>query len=580
MIVGVFLLTMFGFLQPDEFPDSKTFILPLLVLLISILFLFLPSPLHLNVPIVVSPSFGASVNIAIGTLKSNVRTLLLGTGPGTFGSDYAFLKSTSVNASPLWSLSFDQSKSAFFTMLTTLGLVGALTWIVLMGWMFFASLKRLLKDRKSEMWKMTYVIFVGWVLLFIAHFMDATTFTSEFLFWGLTGLLAAQILRPTWKADFSHSPKLGLVASFVFVLVAVGVMAGLFMTGERFAADVTFVQAVQLDQSHADAKLVIAKLQTALQLNPMNDEYARNLSSAYLGLARMQIAALKGANATADQSQQIGALVNASVQAATQAVQLEPRSAQNWIMLGSVYQAVMPFVQNGDSLAEQSFKNAIALEPSSPADQTNLGTLYLADADRAETLKTSTQADVAKNAADQEPKLLTLAENTLNAAIKLKGDYLQAHYYLAAVYEREGKLDQATARLVALTQNQPNDVGLGFELAQLYLRTKQYDLAGAELDRIIALNPKYANALWYRASVYEIQGNHDKATELVKQVVALNPDNKDAQTRLQNLEAGQTTTTIPDPLATDATGSSPAVVGPSDVTTPTAATSTPTTTKK
>ena len=371
-IVGVFLLTLFGFLQPDEFPNSKTFALPLVILVVSILFLFLPSPLHLNIPLVVSPSFGASANIAYSALKTNVRDIFFGTGPGTYLNDYTLLKPATVNASPLWSLSFDQSKSAFLTMLPTIGGLGTLTWLVLMGWVLIASLKRLLKEKNHETWKITYVFFVGWVLLLLAQFLDRATFTSEFLLWGLTGLLAAHVLGKMWKADFSRSPKLGLAASFVFVIVAVGVVAGLFVTGERYVADVAFAKAVTLDQKEAGAQKVIPELQTAIQLSPMNDEYVRNLSSAYLGEVRKQIAALNGAKPTADQTTQISQLVTASVQAAEQAARLEPRSVQNWSYLGSVYQAVIPFVQNAGTLSVQAYSNASVLEPSSPVHQTNL----------------------------------------------------------------------------------------------------------------------------------------------------------------------------------------------------------------
>lgn len=548
VILGVLLLTAFGFLQTKEFPSSGRFAFPLLLLFVSLFFLFLPSPFSFKLPLLVSPSYGASWGIAKSTLSSGVPLLFFGAGPGTFPMQYQLFKPLSVNGTQLWSVVFDRAQSSFLTHLSDLGLVGTAVWLVLMGWIALLAINRLVNARNHETWKMTYVLFVGWFILLVSQFLSSSNLTLELLLWIMSGMLVAHLLPGVWRTDFAKSPRLGLLTSFLFVFVIVGMFASILLMGERFMGEKAFTKAVKLDAKNTDIQTVIQTLAQANKYNPMSDVYLRNLSFALFTKASQKMNVANGKQLSADQTKEITELVSASIQVGQRAVQISPNQVANWQLLGTTYREVMPFAQNAETLAAQAFTNTMKLEPTNPAHVVDLARVYLAVADRARSLKSSKDPEQAKGASEQEPKLLVSAEEILTKAIKLKGDYLPAHYYLAATFEREGKTDQAIARLVALTKNSPSDIGLGFELSQLYIRIKKFDLAQKELERIITINPKYSNALWYLASVYEIQNNHDKATELVKKVVELNPDNKDAQDRLQKLQAGQVTTTIPDPI--------------------------------
>ena len=549
-ILGVLLLGTFVFIQSQEFPNPRRFALPLVVLFVSVLLLFLPSPLKLNLPVVVSPSYGASWDITVQSLSSSASNLLFGTGPGTYINDYLAFKPVSVNASQFWSLRFDRAKSELLTTIATMGVVGSLLWLALMTWIAVKAVGRLVFERDHEEWKMTYVVFVGWTILLLTHLLYSSNFTMTFLMWGFTGLLASQVSRKVWKSDFSTSPRLGLGASFAFAIVAVGVVASLFITGARYAAEVAFAKAVAIDQSEEGTiDAVIGELNRAVAFNGLSDVYQRNLSSAYLIKAREIIAATAGADErTPEETQSIVDAVSASVNAASRATDIEPNSVSNWAVRGTIYRDLMSFAQGAEDLSAQSFQNTIALEPKNPANFTSLGQVFLTVADRARSLKSAEDKELAAQASEQETTLLTSSEQAFLSAITLKSDYLPAHYYLAAVYERQGKLEQAAARLVALRNNNPADIGLAFQLTQMLIRLQRYDIATQELERIVGINPSYSNALWYLASMYEINGDQDKAIETVAKVVDLNPENQLARNRLSRLEAGESTTTIPEPI--------------------------------
>jgi cytochrome c-type biogenesis protein CcmH/NrfG len=514
----------------------------------SVIFLFLPSPFSFKLPLLVTPSFESSWQIAHATLTSGVPQLFFGSGPGTFSLQYALFKPVNVNASPFWELLFDRSASAFLTRLSDIGLVGTLAWVVCMGWIGMLSLKRLVRVRDHQTWKMTYVLFVAWSMLVLSQVLYASNMTLEFLLWAISGMLVAHLLPSVWKTDFKRSPKLGLLASFLFLFVIVEMVVSMFLVGGRFFGERAFVQAVQLDAKQGDRQQVIKYLREAVRFNPLNDTYARNLSFALFLQASQKIQGLHGQKMTAEQTKEISENVSAAVLMGVRATKLETNKVANWQFLGMLYREVMPFAENAETLAASAFMNTIRLEPTNPTHFVDLARVYLAVADRAHALKQSEDADQAKQAQEQEQKLLSTAEEALKRAIELKGDYLPAHYYLAATYDREGELDQAIKRLVALVKNTPNDIGLGFELAQLYIRSNNVDAAKHELERLITINPQYANALWYLASVYEMQNDQEKAIEFVKKVLLLNPNNKAVQERLKKLEIGQEEVIIPEPL--------------------------------
>ncbi len=547
-VVGVLLLAVFAFIQSQEFPHPKRFAIPLVVLLISIVFLFIDTPLKLSLPIVVSPSYGTSFNIATSALGHNKLNFLFGSGPGTYMHDYLAFKPAAVNNSQFWTLRFDRAKSAAITTLATLGVVGFLLWLTLMVWLAVKALGRLTRERDHEEWKMTYVVFIGWVITFVSYLLYSSNITLDILFWGLSGLLASQIATKMWSTDFSRSPRLGLLTSFTFVVVGVGFIASLFFTGQRYAAEVAFSKAIQADAKSAPTAQVIANLQKAVKYNGLSDVYLRNLASAQLAQARETITSFGGKELTPEQTQQIADQVGAAIKSAEKASSIEPNYVANWVVRGTIYRDVMSFAQGAEDLAAQMFLNAIRIEPNNPVHRTNLGRVYLAVADRARGLKTAEDKDLAKTAVDQETTLLKTAEQAFTSAIQLKSDYSPAHYYLAAVYERQGRLQESAARLLAVRNNNPTDIGIGFQLSSMLIRLQRYDLAEQELTRLVKLNDKFSNGLWFLASMYELSKKQDEAIKLVERVVELNPENKVARERLKRMRAGEITTTVPEPI--------------------------------
>jgi len=549
-LLGVAALAIFAFLQSKAFGSPGKFVLPISVFVVSILLLFFQSPLRLSLPVVVSPSYSLSWEITRDVLSQEGKRTFFGSGPGTFSYDYSLFKPEGVNSTAFWNITFDRSKSYFLTLFATMGIVGVVAWSLLVLGLFGASLHYLIRSRGQEEWKMTYTMFVGWIVIACAHILYSSNFSLQFLFWGFSGLLASQLLTKVRHADFKASPRLGLLTSFGFVTIGIAVISGIFIAGSRYSADVAFANAVKLDRSGAPVEEVIQSLVRAASgtVGSKSDIYFRNLSSAVLMRAREVIQEAGAENLTQEQVVQIQGLVKNSIEFSRVATALEPANVSNWVVQGAIYRDVLSFVENAEDFAAVTYEQAIQLEPLNPSHHTNLGRVHLLVADRAAMLLASENAELAAKAQEALTSQLSEAEAAFSRAIELKRDYAPAHFYLAATYERQGRLEDAASRLAAIRNVNQTDVGLAFQLSLLLLRLEEYDLARKELERIVALSPDFSNALWYLASAYEIVGDQQKAIEAVEHVAELNPGNEAVMMRLNRMRAGELTTQIPRPI--------------------------------
>ncbi len=542
---GLIALVTISFLEPRHFPDMKRFALPGVLALVAVLFLFIKTPLKLNIPVVVSPSIATSQQIAFSALAEKPAGIraLVGTGPGTFAYQYAQYKPIEVNASPFWSVSFDRAQSHAITVLATMGVLGALAW----AWTFIAAgiagLMRILRDKEEADWKMGYALLIGWMSLFATHVLFSSNMTLTFLLWTISGLLVAHAVTKKQEIDFSESPKLSLGVTAGFGLSTLGIVLAVLFFFSRYSADMAFAKAVRMDQDGAPVTDIIAQVEKAIDRSNGNALYHRNHASVLLAYAGQIIASAEGGELNEEQTQLLSSVVGAAVNAAVQATEVAPNDASNWAARGAVYRQLMMFAQNAEDFAAVSYLQAIALEPTNPSYATELGRVYLAVSERAAVVKN--QADVEQSVKDDavrtETELLVQAEKILSAAIQLKGDYAPAHYYLAAVYERQGRLEESAARLSALKGVAPLDIGLGFQLGIMYVKLQNLDLARAEFERVLEIYPEYSNAMWYLAAIEVQSGNTQAALQLLQKVLELNPGNTAVQQAISDVTTGTVT---------------------------------------
>lgn len=552
LLAGLLVTFVFVFIRLRDFPNYNRFILPFLLVVASLPFLFyFGSPFKVQLPIEVSPNYSASWNIAQQTLAND--SALLGSGPGTFTYDYAKYRPLAVNLSQFWNYRFDRGASFALTSLATIGLFGALVWILFILGTFGRTLSHIFKAREREDWLPSFALISAWGTLIIASFLFSLNLTALFLIFALAGLLASRVMKASVLKTFKQTPKLGLLFSFLFVLVSVGIVSVIFITGQRYMAEAAFAKAVRLDSGGATLTEVVLELDNAAQANRFHDIYYRNLSHALLlRVAEELQSENQEEKMTQTRLQYIQALTGASINAAVRATELAPHSVLNWLTRANTYREFIPIIgQDAEKFAISSGEKVLELEPNNPANYLDLGKTYLLVADNALPMTQSEDPQVKQEAQAKVDNLLSKAEEVLLTAIELKDDYPPTHYQLAIVYDRQGELEKSIAKMETVAKQNQLDVGVAFQLGLLYLRRNgEEDLARAKnaFSHAVELAPSYADARWFLAAVYEQLGEFDLAIEQVLKVQELAPNNQAVVQRLEALKEGQATAELPEPL--------------------------------
>ncbi len=537
LLSGLALLVATGLARAKEIPNTARFLFPMALLAVSLLFIFLESPVNVSVPVEITPSLKTSWVVAEETLKN--QSPLFGSGPGTYAFDFAHDRPVAANDTSLWNVRFDRGSSHLLTILPTLGVLATAFWLLFVVTTLVRGVGTALRAKHD--WHIHAILVAGWTPLAVAAFLYSSNITLTFLFFGLAGLLIADRRSDVTVRRFAGSKRANFFASLGFVLVSIGIVTVVFVTGQRYAAELAFAQAIRLDAGGGDTTAIVEKLDQAASLNHFNDVSYRNLSQALLERVREELTTEGSGPLSNAARTYIQGLTGASINAAVRATELEPKNAVNWLVQGATYRALINLLPDAGSFALEAYEHAATLEPTNPATQTELGKTYVAMVEQTNALLTTDDPAVKTQAKAAIEQQLSQAQTAFEKAIELKKDYAPAHYQLALVFEQQGRLDDAIGKMESVAQYNPLDVGVAFQLGVLYLRRGTNDdleRARRAFEQAVSLLPSYSNARWFLASIYEQQGNLAAAAEQVTAVFELNPENELVKARLERLRAG------------------------------------------
>lgn len=519
--------------------------IPLVISIAAALLLFLPTPIKVELPAEVAPSATASWNIA----KQALRDMpLIGSGPGTWMYDYAKYRDPMVNASPFWNVRFDRGFSLFLTLVATTGIVGTAMWVLWLVLVLVKSGSHLMNERNDDAWYAYVAAFIGWATFTFATFFYNFNVSHLLAWFLLLALLGSMTSGSAWVWDTKRSRYTFEILATLLVLVVVGTVSAMWLSGQRLVADLAFTSGVQAFRSGRPVDEVIASLERARRLNPMVDMYARNLSQAYL----IKAAQLIQKQPTQEEGVIIQAAIKSAVDIGISASTTNPVNVDNFSNLAVVYQSIASFTRGADEFAIAAYNEALRREPSNPVFIGEVGKLYLLRADAYRTQLNNTDSVVREDAKANVEANLKTAEEVLKRARSAKPDYLPARYYLGIVYERQTQLKEAITELANVFQLNQQDIGVAFELSILLYRDGQKDLALNVMEEVVRRDGANVNAKWYLAAMYEERGNIDNALALVNDLANRFPDNQAVQQRLRILQeaklGGAMLTGLPEPV--------------------------------
>ena len=546
LLIESSLILIFGIAKREVFNLGWLF-LPMLILAVSLFALIMRSSVFptISLPIEISPSLGASYDIAFKAIKDFKPFLsaLFGSGPGTFIYDYSLYKPVDINQTVFWDTRFGSGSSDISDRLATTGMLGLISFLATIGLAGFFGLKNMvLGQTKKEnlVWIMMVGVVVSFVGAVLGLFMYPSNLSFMFLLWMLLAFVFCLIDTRTKSFDLrayvpedekrtrSNTPWVTVGVSFAFIAVLIVAMTVFFIQGQRYFAEVNYVKGLTAVQK-GDNNAAVNRLANAIRLTgSAQDNYWRDLSQVYLFRINDE---LQRKDVSQQQiSQNVGNLLSALVSSAKASSDASPKNVANWTVRALVYSNIMPLIKGADAWAITAFEEAIKLEPANPYTYTALGQVYVSQADVLAQDKTK---------AEDRQKALDSAREKFQKSLDLKTDYAPARYQLAMIDVRENKIKDAIAKLEETKQISPFDTGLAFQLGLIYQADNQIDNAQAEFERAVALDANYSNARYFLGLLYDQKNEKDKAVEQFEKIAELNPGNEQVKKILENLKAGK-----------------------------------------
>jgi|CXWL01.1.fsa_nt_gi tetratricopeptide (TPR) repeat protein len=452
----------------------------------------------------VRPSWQSTFNVGGHTYASSP---LFGSGPNTFVEEWLKFHDRALNDTVFWSIDFTSGIGLIPTSFITTGLVGALAWIAFLFLFLYVGIRALLFKTPEEGFARFTAIasFVGaWYVFLLSIFTIPGPIVLATGFF-LAGLFVSALRyggsRREWGIVFSKNPRIGFVIVFTLtILLLVSVVAS-YVVIERYLATVSYTKA-QSALSSGDVALAETLASRAL-LFASSDRAYQVLATT--GIAKMNKIANDTTLSPSQAQQQFQAALSGSIQAALSATKENPNNYQNYVLLGNVYQTVVPLnIDGAYQNAKDAYERAIVLNPLNPTLPYIVAQLEIAQ----------------KNG--------PAAEESLTKAINLKHDYTQAIFLLSQLEVQLGKAKEALQAAEAAAYFAPNDPNVLFQVGILRSGTGDVDGAISALSRAVEQNPQYANARFFLAVSYASKGSYDKALEQLQEVSNLSAENAQA----------------------------------------------------
>jgi len=384
-------------------------IISLLVLLISFGPVKNKFGFGLEIPGSLNPSYRDSwivSSLAIGEKP------FFGTGPNTYFQDYTRFKAQAVNATDIWDLRFNQASSRYVTSLATTGILGLLTWVLLVYFLVKIAIRGenkvftlteteedALEDRKMYLGSLHASV----LALLFSWLFSSGSLSALIVFFVLMGLVATCV-------DIGKKERRSTANVSLSVLIAALVFLGAssYFGYRAYASDFLFRESL-VDLTRGGVNTYDLQ-RRAVILNPLYDLYRRNYAQTNLALAS---AVSQKENLTDQDAEDIRTLISQAVREIRVATEvLAPLNVENWEVRGAIYRNLNSVASDAMSWALNAYNTAISLDPASPRLRIDLGGIYFT-------------AEDYQNAA-----------TVYSTAIRLKNDYANAHYNLAQALKK------------------------------------------------------------------------------------------------------------------------------------------------
>ena len=307
------------------------------------------------------------------------------------------------------------------------------------------------------------------------------------------------------------------------------------------------VVAGQIEMSRDRVTVAQTRFQRALELEPRSATALVGIGSILYRQGNFTDAQARFRNAHSADPQNLDAIIGiaqstlslnqpADAKAALEpAVQEHPNDGRLHYWLGRSLAAT----NDQRSLAQQSFREAIRLQPDNLDAYVSLSELLIAMQrnDAADQVLVEARARVPDNAAIHRALAhgrlargdVNGAEQELRVALQRDPEDVRAHYALGDVYRRMQRLDDATRQLDTVARIDPDYPGLALARGRLAEARGELPEALATFREALARDPTNPELINRVAATLVALGNFGDADQMLRSVVVSQPTNAEAQ---------------------------------------------------
>lgn len=464
----------------------------------------------------VRPGLQATLDTINASREGSVRQVVLGTGPNTFGAAWLEHKPVEVNQTPFWNLDFNVGYSTLATAFGTVGLLGALAWLVPLLLLAAAVIRAVRLGALSREERMVAALLsIGSFFLLATAVLYVPSQNILLLSFILSGAAFGFLWRQGQSArEEAMGPSVlqGVGVLAVAAALLVFTAAPSFVSVRRLASQGFAGAGLSvLGQGNIDSALAYAARAQGIERTP--DALRLQAEAGLQKLA--QIA--QDTTTTQDAARAaFTAQVQSAIPAAQGAVEAAPTDYRGYYSLARLYDLLASLkIEGAYQSAGAAYAAAAQHNPTSPAIP-----LAIARLEAAAGNATGTQAAITRS-------------------LQLKPDYTDAILFVVQINVANNDLNSAIENTKIAVQTAPGVASIWFQLGLLYYAGGDATNAATALEQALTLVPNYANAKYFLGLAYYQQGKQNDALRLFQELAVSNPDNAEVKTIIANLEAGK-----------------------------------------
>lgn len=477
-----------------------------------------------------------SYTLATDNLTTDLKQFSVGNGPSTFAQVFMQKRPVQLNDAvlvrgeqnvELWGVRFVQPSNVVSLLLVTTGVLGLLSFAILLIWNLFLAWQTSLTGSENLLYR---GLTASLSIFALAMFVQSFSLPLFVVLFALLGLLAMGKSSKEYEINYTSIRTLLIIVLMVLAFV-VSVVVIKWQT-ERMLASHFATRSIE-SRAGGYYEQAVNEAGKAVRLVPKDDVYTRLLVENWLNYA------IDLSNQEQIDQQKLQTAVLAAIQVSAQAERLDPKNGRNVAQLAFVFRQVAPFFDGAANLSVETYNRAEDVEPTNPALPTEKARSLIVAAQYAERnigVENPTESDLEQFRSSK----INEAEQALNEAIALKSDYAPARFLLANLAIQQNRVGVAVQELNELQSSNPRDAGLHYQRGILLYSQADYANAKNAFESAVNVNENFANARYFLGLSLSELGETEKAIAQFETIKKIDPKSSEAIDQiLLNLRAGR-----------------------------------------